>query len=176
MYPYNICRPQTNITAKERIQQKNPDLSTDRRLQELLFLAQKESRQLEQKYTALLQEEALKEANEIIRTMETDTKKHQRILKELLFIIFSDTVEDILEEITETQTDFLDTENLLEELLLTEMDDITFYRNLLFAIGMGNHSDDDLWNLLFEILTDKQNHTAALNHLYAKYFAKNTGQ
>ena len=51
------------------------------------------------------------------------------------------------------------------------MDDITFYRNLLSAMT-GN---DDLWNLIFEIITDKQNHTAALNHLYAKYFAKTTG-
>ena len=60
---------------------------------------------------------------------------------------------------------------LLEELLLTELDDIPFYRALLFAM-----EEDDLWNLMFEILTDKQNHAAALNHLYAKYFTKTSGQ
>ena len=59
-------------------------------------------------------------------------------------------------------------EELLEELLFTEMDDITFFRSLLSAVA-ENNTDDDLWHLIFEIITDKQNHTAALNHLYAKY-------
>ena len=54
---------------------------------------------------------------------------------------------------------------LLEELLLAEMDDISFYRALLFAM-----TEADLRNAFFEILTDKQNHTVALSHLYAKYF------
>ena len=71
----------------------------------------------------------------------------------------------------DAETEPKDIEDLLEELLFTEMDDITFYRNLLSAMT-GN---DDLWDLIFEIITDKQNHTAALNHLYAKYFAKTTG-
>jgi len=45
------------------------------------------------------------------------------------------------------------------------MDDISFYRALLFAM-----TEADLRNAFFEILTDKQNHTVALSHLYAKYF------
>ncbi|MBR5815801.1 MAG: hypothetical protein IKY38_00075, partial [Anaerotignum sp.] len=100
-----------------------------------------------------------------------DSKKHQRILQEALFTIFSDTFEDIFEDIAEGDIPSKDAEALLEELLFTELDDITFYRNLLFAM-----KDDDLWDLIFEIITDKQNHAAALNHLYAKYFAKTTGQ
>ena len=31
-------------------------------------------------------------------------------------------------------------------------------------------TEADLRNAFFEILTDKQNHTVALSHLYAKYF------
>ncbi len=45
------------------------------------------------------------------------------------------------------------------------MDDISFYRALLFAM-----TEADLRNAFFEILTDKQNHAVALSHLYAKYF------
>ena len=171
MYPYNIRRPQTNITAKERMHQKNPNLSTDRRLQELLQLARQDAARLEEKYHALLEEASLSAAQDIIRTMEIDSKKHQRILQEALFTIFNDTFEDIFEDIAEGDIPLLKAEALLEELLFTELDDITFYRNLLSAMD-----DDDLWDLVFEIITDKQNHTAALNHLYAKYFAKNTGQ
>lgn len=180
MYPYNRKTQLYNapIRAKERTQnnrnsqnQQTTDLSTDRRLQELLQLARQDAAALEQKYTALLQEELLKEAEEILKTMETDGKKHQRILREILYTIFSDTFEDILEDVPDVETEPKDIEDLLEELLFAEMDDITFYRNLLSAMT-GN---DDLWNLIFEIITDKQNHTAALNHLYAKYFAKTTG-
>ena len=169
MYPYNR-RTQlynTPIGAKEKSGRNNhptAPLSTDRRLQELLQLSRQDAHRLEQKYTALLHEEALKEAREIIRTMETDSKKHQRILREILFTIFSDTFENIIEDITDTEIETTKAEELLEELLLTEMDDITFYRNLLSAMDM-----DDLWDLIFEIITDKQNHTAALNYLYAKY-------
>ena len=92
-----------------------------------------EAAALEQKYTTLLQEELLKGAEDILKTMETDGKKHQRILRELLFTIFSDTFEDILEDMTDTETEMKDAEELLEELLFTEMDDITFYRSLLSA-------------------------------------------
>ena len=178
MYPYNRKTQlyNTPIGAKEKRQnnrasQNTTDLSTDRRLQELLQLAMQEAAALEQKYTVLLQEELLKGAEDILKTMETDGKKHQRILRELLFTIFSDTFEDILEDMTDTETETKDAEELLEELLFTEMDDITFYRSLLSALT----GEDDLWDLIFEIITDKQNHTAALNHLYAKYFAKTSG-
>ena len=175
MYPYNRKTQlyHTPIGAKEKAEKKeiSPDLYTDRRLLELLQLARQDAAQMEQKYNTLLREEVLSEATDIIRTMETDAKKHQRILREILFTIFSDTFADILEEITEKEAEAKSAEELLEELLLTEMDDITFYRALLSAM-----ESDDLWALLFEVLTDKQNHTAALNHLYAKYFTKTTGQ
>lgn len=173
MYPYNRKTQlyHTPIRAKERTNTtQSSDLSTDRRLQELLMLAKQEAAQLAQKYTALLQEEALTEAQDIIKTMETDGKKHQRILQEVLFIIFSDTAEEMTEEMPETETETNSGAALLEELLLTELDDIPFYRSLLSTM-----EDNDLWDLMFEILTDKQNHTAALNHLYAKYFTKTSG-
>ena len=175
MYPYNRKTQlyHTSIGAKEKAEKKenSPDLSTDRRLLELLQLAKQDAAQLERKYASLLQEDSLTEAAEILRTMETDTKKHQRILREILFTIFSDTYEDILEEIAEKEAETKTAEELLEELLLTEMDDIIFYRILLSVMDT-----DDLRELLFEVLTDKQNHTSALNYLYAKYFSKTTGQ
>lgn len=181
MYPYNLKRKNTStsIAAKERMNQNNTDLSADRRLQELLQLAQQDAAALEQKYTALLKEELLKDAESILNTLVTDEKKHQRILREILFTIFSDTINELLPdpENAEPEAETKSVEALLEELLFTEMDDITFFRNLLSAmtVSTGSHADNDLWDLIFEIITDKQNHTAALNHLYAKYFAKTTG-
>ena len=165
MYPYNLKTKNTPIIAKERTKEA---LSADRRLQELLQMAKQEAALLEQKYTALLEEELLKEAETVLQTMVTDEKKHQRILREILFLLFSDTFEDLLADMEPDETERKTAEELLEELLFTEMDDITFFRSLLSAVA-GNDMDDDLWHLIFEIITDKQNHTAALNHLYAKY-------
>ena len=165
MYPYNLKTKNTSIIAKERTKES---LSADRRLLELLQMARQEAALLEQKYTALLQEELLKEAETVLQTMVTDEKKHQRILREILFLLFSDTFEDILEDMEPDETERKTAAELLEELLFTEMDDITFFRSLLSAVA-GNDMDDDLWHLIFEIITDKQNHTTALNHLYAKY-------
>ena len=165
MYPYNLKTKNTPIIAKERTKES---LSADRRLQELLQMAKQEAALLEQKYTALLQEELLKEAETVLQTMVTDEKKHQRILREILFLLFSDTFEDLLEDMEPDETERKTAAELLEELLFTEMDDITFFRSLLSAVA-GNAMDDDLWHLICEIITDKQNHTTALNHLYAKY-------
>jgi rubrerythrin len=165
MYPYNLKTKNTPIIAKERTKES---LSADRRLLELLQMAKQEAALLEQKYTALLQEELMKEAETVLQTMVTDEKKHQRILREILFLLFSDTFEDLLEDMEPDETETKTAEELLEELLFTEMDDITFFRSLLSAVA-GNDTDDELWHLIFEIITDKQNHTSALNHLYAKY-------
>ena len=165
MYPYNLKTKNTPIIVKEKTKES---LSADRRLLELLQMAKQEAALLEQKYTALLEEELLKEAETVLQTMVIDEKKHQRILREILFLLFSDAFEDILEDMEPDETETKTAEELLEELLFTEMDDITFFRSLLSAVA-GNDTDDDLWHLIFEIITDKQNHTTALNHLYAKY-------
>lgn len=175
MYPYNRKTQPASITAKEKNQnnrkpQHTPDLSTDRRLFELLLLARQEAAVLEAKYGALAEAEELAEAAAILHTMQTDTKKQQRILQEILYTIFSDTDAAVPAATEPTEPTQTDAAALLEELLLTELDDIAFYRQLLFAM-----TEEDLWAMLFEILTDKQNHTAALNHLYAKYFVKTTG-
>ena len=179
MYPYN--RNTRLYGVKKQSQQlrtrnqQNAPLSSDRRLLELLTLARQEAAKTEQKYAALADDARLAEAGKILHTMQIDEKKHQRILREVLFSIFSDTLEeireDLAEEITEAEIEAADGEALLEELLLTEMDEIGFYRDLLFAMDTA-----ELRDFFYEIITNKQNHTAALNHLYAKYFAKTTGQ
>lgn len=158
MYPYNRKTQlyNTPIQAKERT------LSDDRRLQELLILARQDAVRMEEKYAALAAQPPLAEAESVLHAMQIDCKKHQRILREILFTLFSDTAEEIAEETAALKIE--STDALLEEILFAELDDIAFYRTLLAAMEA-----EDLWSLLFEILTDKQNHAAALNHLYAKY-------
>lgn len=169
MYPYRTRKKATESTPAE----KNA-LSTDRRLKELLLLARQDAAAMEQKYTALQQKEALQNGKDTLQAMVTDTKKHQRILRELLFTLFSDSFTEVLEEIAEADSKTESAAQLLEELLFQEMDDISFYRSLMAALA-AEALEEDLWYLLFEIITDKQNHTTALNHLYAKYLQETSG-
>mgnify|MGYP000893615964 CR=1 FL=1 len=157
MYPYNRNTQLYHSRAKETQAEKPSLLAQDKRLEELLSLARTEA--------TLLDRAELSEAGQILRTMYLDGKKHLRLLQEVGFLIFGTTPQENEACETEEATEATDTCALLEELLLAEMDDISFYRALLFAM-----TEADLRNAFFEILTDKQNHAVALSHLYAKYF------
>lgn len=164
MYPYNRKTQLYTVEtrAKEGKPNQNSTLAADRRLQELLSLAQAETTEMAEKYAALRNDAALAASEAILNTLYLDGRKHLRLLKEAEFLIFGTAAAPIP---LETGEHTADTALLLEELLFAELDDIPFYRSLLFAMDA-----EDLQNIFFEILTDKQNHTAVLNHLYAKYF------
>lgn len=172
MYPYHCNTHLYDTRTRSKESPTEPEesvsLSSDRRLEELLTLARQEAAQLAKKYEALLNEAALAEAEAILKSMYLDGMKHLRLLREVDFTIFGNTA-DVPEEPVEEEIT-ADPAALLEELLLAEMDDINFYRGLLFSM-----SEEELWNDFFQILTDKQNHTSALNYLYAKYFSKTSG-
>ena len=159
MYPYNRNTQLYHSRAKETQAEKPSLLAQDKRLEELLSLARTEATETTRKFETLLDRAELSEAGQILRTM------HLRLLQEVGFLIFGTTPQENEACETEEATEATDTCALLEELLLAEMDDISFYRALLFAM-----TEADLRNAFFEILTDKQNHAVALSHLYAKYF------
>lgn len=157
MYPYNRNTQLYHSRAKETQAEKPSLLAQDKRLEELLFLARTEATETARKFETLLDRAELSEAGQILRTMYLDGKKHLRLLQEVGFLIFGTTPQENEACETEEATEATDTCALLEELLLAEMDDISFYRALLFAM-----TEADLRNAFFEILTDKQNHAVAL--------------
>lgn len=165
MYPYNRNTQLYHSLAKETQADEPSLLAQDKRLEELLSLARTEAKETARKFETLLGSTELAEADQILRTMYLDGRKHLRLLQEVGFLIFGTTPQESEACETAETEETADTCALLEELLLAEMDDVSFYRDLLFAMP-----ETDLWNAFFEILTDKQNHTAALSHLYAKYF------
>lgn len=166
MYPYNsntqlYHRAKTEASPCSSQKQSSP-LSTDRRLEELLHLSMQETAELAGIYAALQQESVFANAGNILKTMELDEKKHLRRLREVLFEVFGTAADS---PAVSASAPCMKGTELMEWLLLREMDDCTFYRNLLLSLPEGELRDS-----FFEILTDKQNHTSALNHLYAKYF------
>ena len=168
MYPYNrntqlYHRAKAEASAPACIQPKeHSDLSTDRRLEELLHLSMQETAELAGIYEALQQEAVFANARNILKTMELDEKKHLRRLREVLFEVFGTAPDS---PAVTASAPCMNGAELMEWLLLRELDDSTFYRNLLLSLPA-----EQLRDTFLEILTDKQNHTSALNHLYAKYF------
>ena len=171
MYPYHRSTQLYATHTREKEAQKKTEeaeslLSQDKRLQELLSLATAQAEDTVTAWESLLQSDALTEAENILNTMYLDGKKHLRILQDAGFLIFGEAPQKSSKTTNaKDDTEAKDTAAALEELLLSEMDDVSFYRALLFAMPQG-----ELWDSFFEILTDKQNHATGLSYLYAKYF------
>lgn len=178
MYPYNRNTQiyNTKIQAKEDSSAKNgkngkankngnqdADLSLDRRLMELLTLAREETEQMAERYQAMMENPDLTEATELFKPMYLDEQKHKKQLREAMFTITKDTPEEVAATPVEKPAD---SKQMLEDTLLLEMDDISFYRDLLL-----NMPDNDLRDIFFEIVTDKQNHCNGLNYIMIKYFS-----
>lgn len=177
MYPYN--RNTHIYTAKVQAKEEGgtPALSSDRRLLELLQLALEATDAMFCRYQALLEEPALEGSTDILKTMLLDEQKHSRQLKDIIYSIYGkiQTLENI--ESTEDAEAAEGTgaageqpsaagSGLLEETMLTEMDDIGFFRDLLLSMP-----ESDLRDPFYEMVTDKQNHCNGLCFLYMKYFS-----
>lgn len=167
MYPYNRNTQLYATHAREKEVQADEAslLSQDKRLQELLALAITQAEDTIAAWESLLQSDALTAAEDILNTMYPDAKKHLRLLQDASFLIFGEAPQKSSATTAAKTTNEATDAAALEELLLNEMDDIPFYRALLFAMPQG-----ELWDSFFEILTDKQNHATGLSYLYAKYF------
>lgn len=177
MYPYN--RNTHIYTAKVQAKEEGgAELSSDRRLLELLQLALEATDAMFCRYQALMEEPALEGSADILKTMLLDEQKHSKLLKDIIYSIYgkiqtlenTESTEDAkAAEGTETPADTqpgAEGGGMLEETMLAEMDDISFLRDLLLSMP-----ENDLRDPFYEMVTDKQNHCNGLCFLYVKYFS-----
>mgnify|MGYP000268657742 CR=1 FL=1 len=94
MYPYNRNTQLYHSRAKETQAEKPSLLAQDKRLEELLSLARTEAAETTRKFETLLDRAELSEAEQILRTMYLDGKKHLRLLQEVIFLIFGTTPQE----------------------------------------------------------------------------------
>ena len=85
MYPYNRNTQLYHSRAKETQAEKPSLLAQDKRLEELLSLARTEAAETTRKFETLLDRAELSEAEQILRTMYLDGKKHLRLLQRSSF-------------------------------------------------------------------------------------------
>ena len=169
MYPYRcntgLYQKNTAINSRENTNTSvtKQDLSQDKRLLELLNIAQQEIQQSMQSYSNLMQNNAIKNDTELLRNAYLDEIKHLQQLREMLYIISGKTPSTN----TVNQTSAMTENNIasaIEKTLMQEMEQTDFFRELLLCIPQT-----DLRDILFEIITDKQDHCIRLCFLFTKY-------
>ncbi|NDO47335.1 ferritin-like domain-containing protein [Clostridium sp. MD294] len=170
MYPYrsntNIYQKNTSINTREAsLSVTKQDLKQDKRLLELLEIAQQETIESLSAFEALIKNEALQPDIETLRNAYLDEIKHLKLLQEILYNITGkpSSMQQPTQS-TATETTHQNVSSEIEKTLHQEMEQTDFFRELLIAIP-----ETDLRDILFEIITDKQDHCIRLCFLFSKY-------
>lgn len=170
MYPYrsntNIYQKNTSINTRETsLSVTKEDLKQDKRILELLEIAQQETIQSLSAFDALIKNEALQPDIETLRNSYLDEIKHLKLLQEILYNITGKS--SPAQQTTQSTAAKATTQNIpseIEKALHQEMEQTDFFRELLIAMP-----ETDLRDILFEIITDKQDHCIRLCFLFSKY-------
>ena len=175
MYPYNrntsiYKEPSNAPTLKARENAKEITiLGSDKRLLELLCIAMDETNDNEAFYKSLMGHDDIAEDSEIVRNIYLDEMKHKKQLQDVHHLLTGKryTPKDKEGKYPPRRPQPSYSKNLpsaLRSALMDALEDADFLRDLLLAMTVG-----ELWDIMFEIFTDKQDHCTRLNYLCAKY-------
>lgn len=169
MYPYNKRSQLYNTTLEIKEKAKDPaterqmaTLAEDRRLLEILYMAQQETADLAERFATLMTDPTMAQSVNVLKAMYLDELKHINQLKEAYYLITGEKDDAIPEGNAPTLSD----QELLEDTLLLEIDNGDFYRTLYLTMPT-----EELRDIFFEISSDKMSHSNALGYLFAKYYA-----
>ncbi len=170
MYPYRSNKgfyQKTPINSRENAAASSAkqDLSQDKRLLELLNIAKEEINQSIQSYNALMANGAMENDMELLRNAYLDEIKHLQQLQEILYILSGETAQAAQGENQSASTVVQSPpSSAIEKTLLQEMEQTDFFRELFLCMPQT-----ELRDILFEIITDKQDHCIRLCFLFTKY-------
>ncbi len=167
MYPYNTpnsVQDTNNLNTRESTL-TTMSLQHDEKLLNLLQIALQEAEDSAQTYQKFLNEKEMEKDFPILRTAYLDEIKHQNLIREIYYQIFH---EHLSSDNTDTEVnhkgEYLHYLDSLENMLLSELENMDFYRELFSLIP-----DNPVKDMLLEIIMDKQDHSVRLQHLYCKY-------
>lgn len=169
MYPYNRNTQHytTALEIKEKAKTMSEsdqmrNLAEDRRLQEIMYMAQQETADLAERYATLMTDPIMANSTNILKAMYLDELKHMNQLKEANYLI-TGKKEDTMPKGNPPE---LTGQELLEDTLLLEIDNGDFYRTMYLTMPT-----QDLRDIFYEISSDKMSHSNALTYLFSKYYA-----
>lgn len=112
-------------------------------------------------YRKLINKATCRDDKEILRQISLDEQKHERIFTDIYQKVTGEkphisikTVRDLSENVL---LDF-------EKSIFDEMEAVEFYRQIYFLF-----LDVEIRDMLYEIITDEQNHAVKMTYLYSKY-------
>lgn len=168
MYPYNR---NDDIITKASKSDKNTEknavqrLSNDKQLLSLLETAAEDTENTGAIYEILSRNEKLGKDGNVLRSAFLDQIKHSKELQEIYYQITGiNNAHDRCPLTAERLPMPKDLGQALEALFLDELENVDFYRDLLLLMPQGL-----LWDTVFEIMNDKQDHCHRLCYLYSKY-------
>lgn len=172
MYPYNTnSNSDTTIAINNNdfnINQEN-SIKTDKRLEKIIRMAQKDVINLQEKYKSLIEIGMFSEDKNLLQAMYLDELKHEKELNEILYYLQDKTNKPSdLDDLNNMSTD-LGVKKVIEELILLEMDNVNFYNTLAQSIPQDSENQIII-DILNSITCTKQTHGTGLAYLYAKYF------
>lgn len=172
MYPYNTSsknnEPMVNM-PNNAIKSEENSIKSDKRLEKIITMAQKDVIELQSKYKGLMEVGMLFEDRNLLQTMYLDEVKHEKQLEEVLYhLTKTEDGDESDNTLGDLDTD-LGVKKALEELILLEMDNVNFYSNLAQSVP-SREDTQVIASILSSIGTTKQTHGTGLSYLYAKYF------
>lgn len=168
MYPYNFNPKQTenipatlNILSKEAKDACKVPPKPDKKLLDMIQMGISDSAQTASFYKTLMNVLRIPNDIEMVRNTYLDELKHVKLLQEIYYIASGEKAPEY------TVTPVSLSENLLENLqkaIFDSLEAADFYRELYFSF-----LNLELRDMLFEILTDEQDHAIRFNFLFSKY-------
>ena len=170
MYPYNSNENKSNQTMKVSLNTRENTnalyrLSKDKHFLELLETAAQDTENTMGVYETLSKDAKLGKDSSIIRNAYLDELKHSKQFQDIYYQITGERMQLPAKKQMQTKSPLPKELNLaLEALIAEELENTDFYRDLLLLMPQGM-----LWDMMFEMLTDKQDHCTRLCFLYCKY-------
>lgn len=173
MYPYNFNPKQTeaakttqnpttlNIHSKEVKDACKVPPKPDKKLLDMIQMGITDSAQTASFYKTLMNVLHIPNDIEMVRNTYLDELKHVKLLQEIYYIASGEKAPEY------TVTPVSLSENILENFqkaIFDSLEAADFYRELYFSF-----LNLELRDMLFEILTDEQDHAARFNFLFSKY-------
>jgi len=169
MYPYNKNTQHYNaaLEIKEKTKEMTKEnqmatLAEDRRLMEVLYMAQQEAADMAERYAALMTDPKMAQSANVVKAMYLDELKHITQLKDAYYLITGKKDDAV----PKGNAPDMSGQELLEDTLLLEIDNGDFYRTLYLTMP-----SQELKDIFYEISADKMSHSNALCYLFAKYYA-----
>ena len=134
---------------------------TEKKLAEMLMMAIEDEIHDREHYKRLIHKVSDRDDKEILRQISLDEQKHERIFTDIYTKVTGKKPHVTNKKEHEPSDNILSD---FEKSIFDETEAVEFYRQIYFSF-----LDLETRDMLYEVITDEQNHAVKLTYLYSKY-------